>query len=221
MKRINASHCGLPLMSVDSSTCKANSRVFWSLVCTLSSILTDKSTIRLWIVLFDKGILRISCSVVSPRIVLTIFLQAGKMIDSAKACDFVCSAVILAISMEATCAFSEKVFEKVFFVWLLLWQSLKIVQIFILKMSGFPHNFQKQIPWHSMTFPWLFPWLFLTFVTLFPCVFKWYLHLQTSNSLIKNDWCCANGIQLCQTCSLCSSCVASQNQTNIAINTNQ
>jgi len=48
--------------------------------------------------------------------------------------------------MEATCAFSEKVFEKVFFVWLLLWQSLKIVQIFILKMSGFPHNFQKQIP---------------------------------------------------------------------------
>jgi len=36
----------------------------------------------------------------------------------------------------------------------------------------------------------------MTFVTLFPCVFKWYLHLP---SLIKNSWCCANGIQLCQT----------------------
>ena len=63
---------------------------------------------RLCIVLFDKGILRISCSVVSPRIVLTIFLQAGKMIDSAKVCDFVCSAVILAISMEATCGFQKQ-----------------------------------------------------------------------------------------------------------------
>jgi len=61
----------------------------------------------------------------------------------------------------------------------------------------------------------------MTFVTLFPRVFKWYLHLQTGNSLIKDSWCCANGIQLCQTCSLCSSCVASQNQTNIAININQ
>jgi len=26
----------------------------------------------------------------------------------------------------------------------------------------------------------------MTFVTLFPCVFKWYLHLQTGNSLINN-----------------------------------
>ena len=60
----------------------------------------------------------------------------------------------------------------------------------------------------------------MTFVALFPCMLKWYLHLQTGNSLIKNSWCCANGIQLCQTCSLCNSCVASQNQTNIAININ-
>jgi len=28
----------------------------------------------------------------------------------------------------------------------------------------------------------------MTFVALFPCVLKWYLHLQTGNSLIKNSW---------------------------------
>jgi len=84
----------------------------------------------------------------------------------------------------------------------------------IMIYTGFPHNFQNRIPWHSMTFS-------MTFVTLFPCVFKWYLHLPTGNILIKNSCCCANGIELSQTCSLCSSCVASQNQTNIAININQ
>jgi len=61
----------------------------------------------------------------------------------------------------------------------------------------------------------------MTFVTLFPCVFKWYLYLQTGNSLITNSCCYVNGIKLSQTWSLCSSCIVSQNQTNIAININQ
>lgn len=56
--------------------------------CTCSSISADKSIIHLWIVLFESRILLISCSSSSPNIVLTIFLQANKIIDSAKICNF-------------------------------------------------------------------------------------------------------------------------------------
>jgi len=84
--------------------------------------------------------------------------------------------------------------------------------------SRVPTQFSKP---NSMTFHDFSMTFSMTFVTLFPCVFKWYLHVQTGNSLIKNSWCHANGIQLSQTCSRCISCVGSQNQTNIAININQ
>jgi len=75
-------------------------------------------------------------------------------------------------------------------------------------ISGFPHNFQNQIKWHSMTFPWPLLHFFhacLSDTYICPALLKIAdVALMGSNSA-----------------KLCSICVAYQNQTNIAININQ
>ena len=103
------------------------------------------------------------------------------------------------------------------------WTSLiKILKIFILPWQP-SKNFTKFftclcfsfIQGSHTIFKSKFHDFSMTFVTLF---YKWYLHLQNGNSFITNSCCCDWTLP---NLLLCCGSVASQNQTNIAININQ
>ena len=81
---MKASRCALLVISVDSSTCKAKIEFLYLLRHTFSLISVDNAKMRLRTASFDKEILLISFSASSPNIVLTIYLHAGRMINSTK-----------------------------------------------------------------------------------------------------------------------------------------